>query len=175
MGRNGSSESFDYENAELDILDAGGDPDYLNYNDREKRDEYLRKVGLNPKSYGSKVGEKPKKKSGWFDEPEDDPCFLTSACVHARGLPDDCAELTVLRRYRDGYLRNRVGGEDAIRKYYETAPGIVAKINRMPEAEAIWNSVYEDTILPCVAMIKGNRMEDAFELYRSCVLRLESV
>ena len=87
MGRNGSSESFDYENAELDILDAGGDPDYLNYNDREKRDEYLRKVGLNPKSYGSKVGEKPKKKSGWFDEPEDDPCFLTSACVHARGLP----------------------------------------------------------------------------------------
>ena len=32
-----------------------------------------------------------------------------------------------------------------------------------------------DTILPCVAIIKGNRMEDAFELYRSCVLRLESV
>ena len=109
------------------------------------------------------------------DEPEDDPCFLTSACIRARGLPDDCEELTVLRSYRDTYLRNRAGGEEAIRKYYEIAPGIVARINRRSDAGSIWNSVYEDTIIPCVAMIKENRMEDAFELYSSCALRLESV
>ena len=28
-------------------------------------------------------------------------CFLTSACTEARGLPDDCHELTVLRSFRD--------------------------------------------------------------------------
>ena len=34
-------------------------------------------------------------------------CFLTSACTEARGLPDDCHELTVLRAFRDGYLRSQ--------------------------------------------------------------------
>lgn len=175
MGRNDRFESFDYENAELDILDAGGDPDYLNYNDREKRDKYLKSVGLDPKSYGSTVGKDSKKKGGWFDEPEDDPCFLTSACVRARGLPDDCEELTVLRRYRDDYLRTRAGGEEAIREYYEIAPGIVNRINQREDADTIWNSVYEETILPCVAMIREGRMEDAFELYKACTLRLGAV
>ncbi|MBO4832331.1 MAG: hypothetical protein J5569_07725 [Oscillospiraceae bacterium] len=172
MGRNDKFESFDYENAELDILDAGGDPDCLNYNNREKRDRFLKDMGLDPKSYGSTVGNDSKKKSGWFDEPEDDPCFLTSACVHARGLPDDCEELTLLRRYRDTYLRGRAGGEDAIREYYDIAPDIVSRINKRKDADTIWNSVYEDMILPCISMIREGRMEEAFELYRSCTLRL---
>ena len=172
-----NSDNFDYENAELDILDAGGDPDYLNHYDREKRDEYLRKMGFDPKRYGSTLdnGKNTKKSGGWFDEPDDDPCFLTSACVHARGLPDDCEELTVLRGYRDNYLRGRIGGEEAIREYYEIAPGIVAGINQRPDAEAIWNSVYEETILPCVSMIRAGRMEEAFELYSSCTLRLGAI
>ena len=38
-------------------------------------------------------------------------CFLTSACTEARGLPDDCHELTVLRSFRDGYLRSQPEGE----------------------------------------------------------------
>ena len=175
MGRNDKFESFDYENAELDILDAGGDPDYLNYNDREKRDKYLKSVGLDPKSYGSTVGKDSKKKGGWFDEPEDDPCFLTSACVRARGLPDDCEELTVLRRYRDDYLRTHAGGEEAIREYYEIAPGIVGRINQRQDADTIWNSVYEETILPCVAMIREGRMDDAFVLYKACTLHLAEI
>jgi len=43
---------FDYEEAELDILENGGDPDFLSYSDPIKRDNYLRKMGLNPESYG---------------------------------------------------------------------------------------------------------------------------
>ena len=43
---------FDYENARLDILDSGGDPDYLSHTDPEKRDAYLRKMGLRPEDYG---------------------------------------------------------------------------------------------------------------------------
>ena len=172
-----NSDNFDYENAELDILDAGGDPDYLNHYDREKRDKYLRDMGFDPKSYGSTLdnGHNKKKSGGLFGEPEEDPCFLTSACVHARGLPDDCEELTVLRRYRDKYLRDRDGGAEAIRRYYEIAPQIVSRVNRRPDAEAVWNSVYEETILPCVSMIKAGRMEEAFALYSSCTLRLSSI
>lgn len=43
---------FDYENAERDILDAGGDPDYLSYTNPTERDNYLRKMGLRPEEYG---------------------------------------------------------------------------------------------------------------------------
>ena len=28
-------------------------------------------------------------------------CYFTSACVEAQGLPDDCHELTALRKFRD--------------------------------------------------------------------------
>ena len=44
-------------------------------------------------------------------------CFLTSACTEARGLPDDCHELTVLRSFRDGYLRSQPEGEAEIAEY----------------------------------------------------------
>jgi len=43
--------SFDYEEAELDVLDNGGDPDYLDHYHPEKRDAYLRNIGLRPESY----------------------------------------------------------------------------------------------------------------------------
>ena len=43
---------FNYEEAELDILENGGDPDYLSHSDPMKRDNLLRKMGLNPESYG---------------------------------------------------------------------------------------------------------------------------
>ena len=43
---------FDYDNAEQDILDAGGDPDYLNYYDEEERDSFLEDMGMNPEDYG---------------------------------------------------------------------------------------------------------------------------
>ena len=43
---------FDYENAERDIRDAGGDPDYLSHYNEGSRDRYLGKMGLNPSDYG---------------------------------------------------------------------------------------------------------------------------
>lgn len=181
MGR-GNSDNFDYENAKRDILDAGGDPDYLSHYDREARDRYLRNTGLNPKDYGSTLGggraDPAKRGSSWFDDPDlsdDGGCFLTTACVKAKGLPDDCEELTILRGYRDTYLKNRTGGEDDIRHYYEIAPEIVRRIDRMENAKEIWDMVYTQMILPCVGMIRQDRMEEAYELYKSCTLQLTSI
>lgn len=45
--------------------------------------------------------------SGW--------CFLTTACCKYKGLPDDCAELETLRRFRDNYLK----GRNTVRSLYE--------------------------------------------------------
>ena len=160
---------FDYEQAEMDLWDTGGDPDGLPYKNPQKRDEYLRKNGLNPKNYGS-TWDSGKNNSGKSSGTNG--CFLTSACVKARGLPDDCEELTVLRHYRDTYLSNRPGGAGEIRTYYQIAPQIVEAVNAKENAGEIWNRVYEEMVLPCVRMIREGAMEDAFRLYKSYTLKL---
>ena len=161
---------FDYESAELDILDSGGDPDYLSHTDPQKRDAFLRKMGLRPEKYGG--GSRDPKNRQSTSSGGDSGCFLTSACVQARELPDDCEELTVLRRYRDGYLRHRPGGEEEIRQYYAIAPQIVEAVNAKGNALEIWNRVYEEMVLPRVRMIQSGAMEGAFRLYKDYTLKL---
>jgi hypothetical protein len=55
-------------------------------------------------------------------------CFLTTACVHYAGLPDDCHELTVCRQFRDHYLLSLPDGQAMCNEYYRLAPGIVDAI-----------------------------------------------
>jgi len=164
---------FDYENSELDILDSGGDPDYLSHTDPQKRDAFLRKMGLRPEKYGG--GSRDPKNRQSTSSGGDSGCFLTFACVQARELPDDCEELTVLHRYRDGYLRHRPGGEEEIRQYYAIAPQIVEAVNAKGNALEIWNRVYEEMVLPCVRMIQSGAMEGAFRLYKDYTLKLADI
>lgn len=100
-------------------------------------------------------------------------CFLTSACVEARGLPDNCYELTVLRAFRDGYMRQTESGQADICEYYHTAPAIVEKINQSPNAREIFDQIYESLVLPCVKLIEAEKGEKAHELYRGYVKKLQ--
>ena len=52
-------------------------------------------------------------------------CFITTAVCEAEGKPDDCAELTAFRRFRDGWLSQQPDGPALIEEYYEIAPAIV--------------------------------------------------
>ena len=101
-------------------------------------------------------------------------CYLTSACVNAKNLPDDCDELTTLRSFRDNWLKNQPCGACEVADYYEFAPKIVDAINALPNAQQIWEALYNDLILPCVEMIKGERMEEAHEAYRNAALKLKA-
>jgi len=65
-------------------------------------------------------------------------CLLTTACVQWAGLPDDCRELTLIRRLRDQHLRRRPGGERLIAVYYALAPALIRRIRAARDAEAIW-------------------------------------
>ena len=47
-------EDFDYDNAKLDVLENGGDPDYVTRRNAGKRDNYLKKIGLDPKDFKKK-------------------------------------------------------------------------------------------------------------------------
>ena len=100
-------------------------------------------------------------------------CYLTTACVKARGLPDNCHELETLRAFRDNWLRHQPGGEAAIAEYYATAPAIVEKIERAPGAEQVCEGIYRDMVQPCVQMIEAGQMEQAFRRYRTMTLSLQ--
>ncbi len=100
-------------------------------------------------------------------------CFLTSACVEAMGLADNCHELTVLRAFRDGYLISQPEGKDEICEYYHIAPQIVEKINSMPEANKIWIRIYRELIVPCVNWIEDGENEFAHAAYRDAVQQLK--
>ena len=100
-------------------------------------------------------------------------CFLTSACTEARGLPDDCYELTMLRAFRDGYLKSLPQGQADICQYYHTAPAIVAKIRALPNSKEIFDRIYTELVLPCVELIENGKNEDTYEKYRDYVIMLE--
>ena len=100
-------------------------------------------------------------------------CFLTSACTEARGLPDDCHELTVLRAFRDGYLRSQPECEAEIAEYYAVAPKIVDAIRSKADAVEAFDAIYRELVEPCVAMIERGENVEAHALYRSYVLRLK--
>lgn len=112
---------------------------------------------------------------GKMSEPAgtDSDCFLTSACTAARGLPDDCHELTVLRNFRDNWLKNQPEGVLLIAHYYEVAPKIVEAIDKLENRLEIWDEVYQGMVVPCMEMIEKGRCQEALELYRGMTGKLE--
>lgn len=100
-------------------------------------------------------------------------CYLTSACVEAMGMNDDCYALTVLRGFRDHWLANQAGGQAEIQEYYRVAPLIVEKIHAAPDSDLILKNLYANLVRPCVAHIAAGRYEAAHELYASTAVALK--
>ena len=100
-------------------------------------------------------------------------CFLTSACVEAKGLADDCRELTVLRNFRDSYLKNKEHGCDDICEYYHIAPVIVEKIKQLSNSVEVFEKIYNELVMPCVTLIDNKREEDAYTRYKDYVKKLQ--
>ena len=83
-----------------------------------------------------------------------------------------CGSLTVLRGFRDNYLRSLSEGQDEIAEYYFVAPQIVTEIKSRADAGSVLNAIYEKCVLPCVGMIECGDNEGAHRLYRETVSRL---
>ncbi len=100
-------------------------------------------------------------------------CYITTAVCQNSGKADDCYELTLLRDYRDGYLSSLEQGEELVREYYDVAPTIVKRINRMKEKESIYQGIYQDYIYPCITMIENGKLEECRDLYTKMVRDLQ--
>ena len=100
-------------------------------------------------------------------------CYLSTACTAAKGLPDDCIELTTLRWFRDFYVMTTEQGRTEINHYYAVAPKIVSAIERNGNAKNQFATIYEELIVPCVKLIQDGRYEEAYERYKNYSFMLE--
>lgn len=101
-----------------------------------------------------------------------DNCFLTTACVQARGLPDDCDELQTMRGFRDNFLMYQTNGGNDVALYYKVAPTIVREINMRTDADTVWDGIYRQLVEPCVRLVKAGENQKAYELYKRITLDL---
>lgn len=89
-------------------------------------------------------------------------CFLTTACCQYKGLPDDCEELTILRKFRDDCVPKKM-----VEEYYRLAPKMGPLLT-----EEILQKIYS-VIKICVEYIKHNKRDQAIDLYSNLVNNLK--
>ena len=165
------NKDFDYRKAAADLDGAGAhDPDEIyEYRSEKAIRSYMSEHGLRADKYFKQD------KKGADTRKSNDGCYLTTACVESRGLPDDCGELETLRAFRDTYLASQPNGKEEIAAYYRMAPGIVSAINALENRETIWNQVYAELVEPCVALIHDRQEDSAYRLYKAMPYSLNSL
>ena len=102
-------------------------------------------------------------------------CFISTACVEAQGLPDDCLELTTLRQFRDNTLVYLPKGREAIKEYYAVAPGIVEKINQRGDKNKIYTGLFDNLVKRSVDLVLVGKHEEAFSHYKNIVAQLKAI
>lgn len=100
-------------------------------------------------------------------------CFITTACIKSRGLPVDCYELETLRKFRDNWVSKHENGPAEIGIYYEIAPKIVEKLDRLSNAKEIYEQIYQEVVLKCVRFIEEGKEKDAYSLYKNASFDLK--
>ena len=98
-------------------------------------------------------------------------CFITTATCRHDGKPDDCAELTAFRAFRDGWLTEQNGQGD-IELYYEIAPSIVTFLNCCDDTDACYAQIREVWLDPCYRALQDGRNEDCRAIYTDMVQTL---
>jgi len=102
-------------------------------------------------------------------------CFLTTACVDAMGLADDCWVLETARRFRDTFMTETPERSAEIVEYYKTAPKIVEKINSAPSSKRIWKRLFWGYIVPFVSEARLGSNEKAHSLYNKLIVRAKEI
>ncbi len=93
-------------------------------------------------------------------------CFLTAACCGLVGLPDDCVELTTLRRFRDGVMMATAGGRADVARYYALAPAILTEIARRGEERLLLRLYFSHIVPSVIAAQLGREPPRASRLHR---------
>lgn len=100
-------------------------------------------------------------------------CYITTACVETKGLPDNCFELESLRNFREVFLLKSKDGLEAVKRYYKIAPEIVKNIYTDEHFKDVYNDLYQKLVLGSLQFIARGRNYEAFKNYEKITLDLE--
>ncbi|MBR4702001.1 MAG: hypothetical protein IKP19_09965 [Oscillospiraceae bacterium] len=100
-------------------------------------------------------------------------CFITTAVCGYEGKPDDCAELTAFRSFRDGWLSETEDGRKLIDEYYEIAPIIVSAIDYCDDRELQYTRIRRESLEPCYEALKRGDFKGCRDTYAAMVERLK--
>lgn len=100
-------------------------------------------------------------------------CFITTATVHSRNLPDDCHELTALRAFRDTFMKKNDAMKAEVEEYYEIAPIICKNIDDEENSSEIYEWVYQRWIKDAVTACDCGDNQKAHDIYKEMVLELK--
>ena len=98
-------------------------------------------------------------------------CFLTTACLQAAGLPDNCKELQTLRRFRDEYVSRLPNGSAILSHYYHESPQIIEAISRSSSREAEYSEILS-IVRSAVTLIDAGSNSEALSVYSMLVDKL---
>ena len=99
-------------------------------------------------------------------------CFITTATCKSRNLPDDCHELTVLRKFRDTYMSSNDEMRKEVKEYYLKAPVICHKIDELENSSELYEEIYQKYIKPAVEAVEAGENDKAHEIYSTMFLSL---
>jgi|GEM_PF-1698252 len=94
---------------------------------------------------------------------DDSGCLVTTACVRWAGLPDDCRELTLMRRLREDHVRRRPDGGRILAAYAALAPRLIDRIEASPDADAVWARTLA-AVRRAADLVEAGRLPEAFAL-----------
>lgn len=100
-------------------------------------------------------------------------CFITTAVCESMNKPDECYELTMFRSFRDNWLLKQDDGRTLISEYYDIAPGIVDKINALPDRVKVYENIWGEYLSVCLGLLEKNEYEQCKEIYKSMVSSLK--
>ena len=100
-------------------------------------------------------------------------CFITTAVCESEGKPDDCAELTAFRAFRDGYLKAQPDGEALIEEYYRIAPTIVMCIDVCGDRTERYAAIRAQYLQPCYDALQAGDLAGCKTKYVRMVRDLE--
>lgn len=96
-------------------------------------------------------------------------CYITTATCMTLGKPDDCLELTAIRRFRDSWLSKQKNGNKIINDYYHFAPLIVEAINNKENNQQIYCDIWNNYLLRFFELIQINQNKSAKVIYLKMV------
>jgi hypothetical protein len=98
---------------------------------------------------------------------DDADCFLTTACVHHKGLADNCDELQTLRWLRDNYMARNEHGIDLLQAYKTEGPRILKAMREFDNRNEILDYLHDHLVQPSVQLIKAGHLQEATDYYEA--------